>query len=66
MYYRINKEPNGCYMTADEKRVALLQNPKPAPRYRSLYTLCATEEEAIRHFGLTYAPLPETPPCVEQ
>lgn len=56
MYYRINEEDGGRYLTADEKRVALLCNPKPAARHHELYTLCETEEEAIRHFGLSLLP----------
>lgn len=58
MYYRINEETTGCYLTADGKRVALLSNPRPATRNRALYTPCSTEEDAIRHFGLQ--PIPET------
>lgn len=56
MYYRINEELTGGYLTADEKRVALLSNPKPAARYRELYFESSSVEEAIRHFNLQAIP----------
>lgn len=56
MYYRINEEATGGYLTADGKRVALLSNTKPAKRLLPLYTECASEEEAVEHFRLQQFP----------
>lgn len=60
MYYRINVEPTGSYLTVDEKRVALLYNAKPAAPFRALYTELKNEEEAIAYFKLRPLPLTES------
>lgn len=59
MYYRINEEQAGSYLTADNKRVALLSNPKPATFFQKLYIRCDSEEEAIETFGLRAYPRQE-------
>lgn len=43
-------------MTSDDKRVALLSNPKPSARMRALYVQCTTQQEAILHFKLRRLP----------
>lgn len=59
MYYRINEEETGGYLTADGKRVALLSNLKPSKQNLRLYTLFSTEQEAISHFRLQALPKSE-------
>lgn len=58
MFYRINPEANGDYISEQEERVALLETTKPAPQYQKLYKECSDREHAVNTFGLRYEPLP--------
>lgn len=62
MYYRINKEPNGEYLTEAGERVALLSSEKVPSGYLHLFTELPSDEEAMEYFNLTYDPISESEP----